>query len=63
MPDSDRSRQGDASEELADTLRATIARFRLLLEQEQSEKRRGSIGRLLAEAEAALSELETPEEW
>jgi len=63
MPDSEPPRQVEAGQDLAAALRATIARFRGLLEQESTPQKRRAIERLLAEAEAALSELETPEEW
>jgi hypothetical protein len=63
MPDTRPIRQGEASQELAAALRATIARFRGLRQQQHSEAARRRIERLLAEAEAALSELEIPEEW
>jgi hypothetical protein len=60
MPDS--VPPADAGEDLAAALRGTIARFRGLLEAESAPQKRRSIERLLAEAEAALSELEIPEE-
>ena len=63
MPDGEPRRQDAASEDLASVLRATISRYRTLLEQETSPQKRSTIERLLAESEAALSELETPEEW
>jgi hypothetical protein len=63
MPDTQPIRQGDASESLAEALRATVARFRRLREQEHAPAARRRIEGLLAEAEAALSELEIPEEW
>jgi len=62
MPDSEPARQTEG-QTLAATLRATIARYRSQLATELTPAERQSIERLLAEAEAALSELETPEEW
>jgi hypothetical protein len=63
MPDSDPTRQAEAGADLAEALRQTIERFRTLLRQPRSDRERRRIERLLAEAEAALSELDTPEEW
>jgi len=63
MPDSLPAGQGEAGPELADTLRQTIERFRTLLKGELPARARHRIERLLAEAEAALTEIEIPEEW
>lgn len=62
MPDSNPSRQAEAGTDLAEALRQTIERFRTLLRQERSDRDRHRIERLLAEAEAALTELDIPEE-
>ena len=63
MPDTTPSRQGAAGAELAAALRQTIARLKSLSHQDLPAASRQRVVRLLAEAEAGLSELELPEEW
>ena len=53
----------ERAEELAAVLRRTVARLEELRQHDLDPVARQRVERLLAEAEAALAELETPEEF
>lgn len=62
MASGDRLLHEDRGIELAELLRRNIQELRAIRERDLDETARRRVDRLLAEAEATLSEIETPEE-
>jgi hypothetical protein len=62
MPDSDAPNHEDDGSELGKLVRRNIEQLRAMRAGKLGEADRRRVERLLAEAEAALSEIETPEE-
>lgn len=62
MAAGDRLLHEDRGIELAELLRRNIPELRAMRERDLDETARRRVDRLLAEAEATLSEIETPEE-
>jgi hypothetical protein len=62
MAAGDRLLHEDRGIELAELLRRNIQELRAMRERDLDETARRRVDRLLAEAEATLSEIETPEE-